>query len=87
MIITDTPPAAAAAVARMRARAACCPSDPIAARAHHDLVRADAASGAPVTEHGRHLASTLRPWPELGRCGECLCGSTLLLADVDAPED
>lgn len=65
-------------------RRACCPSDADAARQHHEAVKADAAGGAPVTEHGRHLLSTLRPWPELGHCGECLCGSTLLILDDQA---
>ncbi len=67
-------------IAELRERATLCPSDTAAARAHHEAVRADAASGNPVTEHGRHLLATRRPWPGLGWCGECLCLSTLVVA-------
>lgn len=70
-------------IAELRERAKCCPSDTAEARAHHDAVRRDAATGSPVTEHGRHLFSTLRPWPGLGRLGECLCMSTLVLPDEE----
>lgn len=55
-----------------------CPSDFEAAQAWHAQVRADAASGSPVTEHGRALLATARPWPEAGvMVGECGCNSSL----------
>lgn len=68
-------------IAELRECAKNCPSDSVEARAHHDAVRADAATGHPVTEHGKHLLSTLRPWPGLGQIGECLCMSSLVIAD------
>jgi hypothetical protein len=69
-------------IAELRQRAALCPTDSAAARSHHDAVRADAATGAPATEHGQHLLRTRREWPGLGWCGECLCMSTLVVVDV-----
>lgn len=76
-------------IAELRERALLCPTDAAAARAHHDAVRADAATGNPVTEHGKHLHRTLRPWPGLGRIGECACMSSLVIVDdvVDAQEE
>jgi hypothetical protein len=74
-------------ISQLRERAQLCPSDPLEARAHHDRVRADAATGNPVTEHGKHLHSTLRPWPGLGRMGECLCMSSLVIADATSAGD
>jgi len=58
--------------------ASCCPDTYAECQAWHRRVKADAASGAPTTEHGRNLLATARPWPEL-ECslGECLCGSSL----------
>jgi hypothetical protein len=76
-----------AAVAQLRERLGACPREPAAARAHHAQVKADAAGGAPITAHGRHLLATRRPWPDLGWCGECLCGSTLLIADEEVAGD
>lgn len=69
----------AAALAELRAMAVHCPDDSDEAAAHHRRVKADAATGAPVTDHGRRLLETSRPWPEEGcRIGECLCGSSLM---------
>lgn len=66
------------ALDQMRAMQRRCPSDSALARTWHDHVRADAASGAPTTEHGRTLLATARPWPEAGlSIGECACGSSL----------
>lgn len=70
-------------IAELRQRATLCPTDTAEARAHHDAVRADAATGNPVTEHGRALFSSLRPWPGLGRIGECLCMSSLVISDQE----
>jgi hypothetical protein len=64
---------------------ATCPHTAAAARAHHDAVKADVATGEPWTPHGRHMLATLRPWPGLGQLGECLCLSSLLI--TDEPED
>lgn len=75
-----------AAADSLRERARCCPTDPVAARAHHTAVKADAATGAPTTAQGRHLLATLRPWPGLGSIGECGCGSSLLILDDQADE-
>lgn len=52
---------------------------------HHAAVKADAATGAPVTPHGRHLLETSRPAPRGQRCGECLCGSTFLFTPRSTP--
>lgn len=69
----------AAALAELRAMAAHCPDDSEAARLHHLEVKADAATGAPTTAHGKRLLSSSRPWPsEHCRIGECLCGSSLM---------
>lgn len=78
----------AAALAELRAMAAHCPDDSEAARLHHSRVRADAATGAPVTAHGQRLLETARPWPE-EQCqiGECLCGSSLMFGFVDDAAD
>ncbi len=73
-------------ILELRDRSKLCPADTDDARAHHDRVRADAATGAPVTEHGKHLHRTLRPWPGLGRIGECLCMSSLVIADEEHAE-
>jgi hypothetical protein len=44
----------------------------------HEAARLDAQSGKPVTEAGKSLLATARPWAELGQhIGECACGSTL----------
>lgn len=57
-----------------------CPSTLPEALAHHEAVRADAATGNPQTEEGKHLLATLRPWPEFGASvGECLCHSSLVV--------
>lgn len=67
-------------------RVATCPASAAAARAHHARVKADAASGAPVTPEGQHVLATRREWPGLGWCGECLCRSTLLIVDERGAE-
>lgn len=74
-------------IAELRERAKACPSDPAAARAHHDAVRADVATGNPVTEHGKHMLRTLRPWPGLGVIGECACMSSLVIADPTVDDE
>lgn len=45
----------------------------------HRSVKADAASGSPVTRHGQHLLVTARDWKDNPgwSFGECECGSTL----------
>lgn len=64
-----------------------CPADFAAAQAWHDRVRADAASGAPVTDHGRALLASARPWPDaettIGECGGC--HSSLCFTPAVAP--
>lgn len=75
--------AAVAVLERVHAQAARCPTDPTVAGYWHESVKADAATGAPTTDHGRQLLATLRPWPGVGRLGECLCGSSLLIADQE----
>ena len=47
--------------------------------AHHERVKADAMSGAPQTEDGKHFVATKREWPGLGVIGDCSCHSTLLV--------
>lgn len=65
-----------------------CPTTTREAQAHHERVKADAATGAPQTAHGRRLLETRRDWPGLDGCwcGECLCRSTLLVGFVDADD-
>lgn len=45
---------------------------------HHREVKADAATGAPVTPHGQRLLETARQAPRGQLFGECLCGSSFL---------
>jgi hypothetical protein len=69
----------------IRLRLARCPAA-VATRLH-DEARADAASGSPVTERGRALLESARPWPELGEgahLGECVCGTSLVFERVAA---
>lgn len=68
---------------------AACPSEFDAAQAHHLAVRADAATGAPVTPQGRALLASSRPWAAMGvgvRIGECACGSSLCFAGDEEAE-
>lgn len=78
-----SPTPAADPIAQLRERSKRCPADAEAARAWHVAVKGDAQRPTPLTPHGRELARTLRPWPGLGRVGECLCGSSLLIADEE----
>lgn len=54
--------------------------------AHHERVKADAMSGAPTTEDGKHLLRTRREWPGVGWVGECGgCKSSLLVTTEVEP--
>jgi hypothetical protein len=69
---------ATAVLERVRAQAARCPTDPTTASYHHAAARADAATGAPVTEAGRNLVATARPWGDGRVIGDCVCGSSFI---------
>lgn len=47
----------------------------------HERAKADAATGLPITDQGRALLLSARPWPSLGPrayVGECMCRSSLV---------
>lgn len=55
-------------------RAAACPPG----TDWHESIRADAATGRPVTTQGQALLASSRPWTEVDLLiGECSCGSSL----------
>lgn len=66
------------ALEHARELAARCPSDPTTASYHHAAAKADAATGAPTTEHGRALLASARPWGDGRVIGDCLCGSSFI---------
>jgi hypothetical protein len=76
--------------ADIAARLARCPADVAASRALHDQVRADAGTGAPVTERGQSVLSSARPWEDLGdgaHIGECVCGTSLVFTLSEQTHD
>lgn len=65
-----------------------CPKDPARAGVFHDLVREDAATGAPTSVQGQRLLATARDWPDMGEryaVGECCCNSSLCFQRAAAP--
>ena len=76
------------ALARLRLQLTACPSEAAASRVWHRRVKLDAARVHPSTPHGRSVRASGRWWAGVGQLGECLCGSSLVVAeDLDQPED
>lgn len=66
-------------ILELTGRPGACDPDPATNRVLHDVVRADAETGAPSTSEGRALLATARPWPDTGMLiGKCRCGSSLM---------